>query len=61
MGTKLGADARAIGGACGRNPIPIVIPCHRVVGGGGRPDRVQRRSRRRQQGPVLAHEGALLL
>lgn len=23
---------RALGGACGRNPIPIIIPCHRVVG-----------------------------
>ncbi|WKZ33514.1 MAG: methylated-DNA--[protein]-cysteine S-methyltransferase [Thermodesulfobacteriota bacterium] len=23
--------ARAVGGACGRNPVPIVIPCHRVV------------------------------
>lgn len=22
---------RAVGGACGRNPIPIVIPCHRVI------------------------------
>jgi methylated-DNA-[protein]-cysteine S-methyltransferase len=25
---------RAVGGACGRNPIPIVIPCHRVLGKG---------------------------
>ena len=24
--------ARAVGGAVGRNPIPIVVPCHRVVG-----------------------------
>ncbi|WP_380679190.1 methylated-DNA--[protein]-cysteine S-methyltransferase [Salinigranum sp. GCM10025319] len=22
----------AVGGACGRNPIPILVPCHRVVG-----------------------------
>jgi methylated-DNA-[protein]-cysteine S-methyltransferase len=22
----------AVGGACGRNPLPIVVPCHRVVG-----------------------------
>ena len=28
--------ARAVGGALGSNPIPIVIPCHRVVGAGGR-------------------------
>lgn len=26
---------RAIGAANGRNPIPIVIPCHRVIGSGG--------------------------
>ena len=25
----------AVGGACGRNPIPIVVPCHRVVASGG--------------------------
>lgn len=31
-----GGVARAVGGACGRNPIPIVVPCHRVVGSGGR-------------------------
>lgn len=30
------AAARAVGAACGRNPIPIVIPCHRVVGAGGK-------------------------
>ena len=28
-------SARAVGGAMARNPIPIVIPCHRVVGQGG--------------------------
>ena len=28
--------ARAVGGACGANPIVIVIPCHRVVAGAGR-------------------------
>jgi methylated-DNA-[protein]-cysteine S-methyltransferase len=27
-----GHSARAVGGAMARNPIPIVIPCHRVVG-----------------------------
>lgn len=27
--------ARAIGSACKRNPLPIVIPCHRVVGKNG--------------------------
>ena len=27
---------RAVGGAVGRNPLPVVVPCHRVVGAGGR-------------------------
>ncbi len=35
LARKTGSVARAIGGACGANPIPIVIPCHRVVGAGG--------------------------
>lgn len=30
-----GHAARAVGAANGRNPIPIVIPCHRVVGASG--------------------------
>jgi methylated-DNA-[protein]-cysteine S-methyltransferase len=30
-----GGAARAVGGAMARNPIPIVIPCHRVIGSGG--------------------------
>ena len=30
---RIGTKAyRAIGNACGKNPIPILIPCHRVVG-----------------------------
>lgn len=28
--------ARAAGGACGRNPISILVPCHRVVGSSGK-------------------------
>lgn len=31
----IGSAPRAVGGACGRNPIAIVLPCHRVIGGGG--------------------------
>ena len=25
---------RAVGGACGANPIPVLVPCHRVLAGG---------------------------
>ncbi|WP_142849184.1 methylated-DNA--[protein]-cysteine S-methyltransferase [Telmatospirillum sp. J64-1] len=35
LATELGSSPRAIGGACGRNPLPIIIPCHRVLGMGG--------------------------
>ncbi len=31
----LGVPAQAIGQACGANPIPIIIPCHRVLGATG--------------------------
>ena len=31
----LGVSAQAIGQACGANPIPILIPCHRVLGATG--------------------------
>ena len=29
---NLGSAAIAVGQACGRNPLPVIIPCHRVVG-----------------------------
>jgi methylated-DNA-[protein]-cysteine S-methyltransferase len=35
LARELGADARAIGQACGDNRLPIVIPCHRVVAANG--------------------------
>lgn len=28
-------SARAVGGAVGRNPLCIIVPCHRVIGSGG--------------------------
>jgi methylated-DNA-[protein]-cysteine S-methyltransferase len=35
MAMALGSGPRAVGMACGRNPLPIVVPCHRVLGSGG--------------------------
>lgn len=32
LARQLGTSARAVGGACRANPIPLVIPCHRVTG-----------------------------
>ena len=35
MAQQLQSSPRAVGGACGANPIPLLIPCHRVVGRNG--------------------------
>lgn len=35
LARQLGSGARAVGGACRANPVPIVVPCHRVVGAQG--------------------------
>ncbi|MCX5514871.1 cysteine methyltransferase [Kaistia algarum] len=38
IATAIGApgEARAVGQALGRNPFPIIVPCHRVLGAGGK-------------------------
>ncbi|ODP35968.1 methylated-DNA--[protein]-cysteine S-methyltransferase [Sphingomonas turrisvirgatae] len=35
LARQLGSSARAIGQLCARNPLPIIVPCHRVLGAGG--------------------------
>jgi methylated-DNA-[protein]-cysteine S-methyltransferase len=35
LARRLGTAARAVGQACGANPLPILIPCHRVVAAQG--------------------------
>ena len=35
LAAQLGVPAQAVGQACGGNPIPILIPCHRVLGANG--------------------------
>ncbi|WP_374763126.1 methylated-DNA--[protein]-cysteine S-methyltransferase [Yunchengibacter salinarum] len=35
LAAELGSAPRAIGGACGRNPLPILLPCHRVLAADG--------------------------
>jgi methylated-DNA-[protein]-cysteine S-methyltransferase len=35
IAADLSVPARAVGQACGDNPLPIVIPCHRVIGATG--------------------------
>ncbi|MEC5386180.1 methylated-DNA--[protein]-cysteine S-methyltransferase [Uliginosibacterium sp. H3] len=31
LSASVGGTARAVGQACGANPFPVVVPCHRVV------------------------------
>ena len=35
LAQRLESSARAVGRACGTNPIPVIVPCHRVVARGG--------------------------
>ncbi|TWG86296.1 methylated-DNA-[protein]-cysteine S-methyltransferase [Cupriavidus gilardii J11] len=35
LASSIGGTARAVGQACGDNPFPLVVPCHRVVGAKG--------------------------
>lgn len=35
LARRLGSAARAVGAACRANPIPLIVPCHRVVAAAG--------------------------
>ena len=35
LAREIGAPAQAIGQACGANPIPVLIPCHRILAAKG--------------------------
>ncbi len=49
--------ARAIGSACGSNPIPIIVPCHRVIASNGKlTGYIGGLDRKRW---LLQHEGAI--
>jgi len=52
--------ARAVGQALGRNPIPIVIPCHRILGSGGRLGGFSAFGGTTTKGRLLALEGVHL-
>ena len=55
----LGSDAaRAVGAANGQNPLPIVLPCHRVIGANGSLTGFGGGLHRKRF--LLEHEGALL-
>lgn len=61
LARRLGApkDARAVGAANAKNPIPIIVPCHRVIGANGDLTGFGGGIERKRW--LLQHEGALLL
>jgi methylated-DNA-[protein]-cysteine S-methyltransferase len=58
LATRIGHPkaARAVGSACATNPVPIIVPCHRVLPGSGGVGSYGGRPERKRQ--LLAHEGA---
>jgi O-6-methylguanine DNA methyltransferase len=62
LATSLGEPdaARAVGRALGRNPIPLIIPCHRVQAAGGKPGGFSAPGGRVTKAKLLAIEGAVV-
>ena len=59
LAKQLRSAAQAIGQACRRNPVPIVVPCHRILsqtGIGGYAGAIEGEKMRFKQA-LLAHEG----
>lgn len=55
-----GNDARAVGGACGANPIPVIIPCHRILAAGGDAGGYSGKGGLTTKRWLLRHEGAFV-
>lgn len=61
LAMALGTGPRPIGMACGRNPIPIIQPCHRVMASGGREGGFSGGKGLPTKRQLLALEGVVLL
>jgi methylated-DNA-[protein]-cysteine S-methyltransferase len=59
LAQRLRSGAQAVGQACRRNPIPIVVPCHRILSQGGMGGYAGRTTgeKLRTKQALLAHEG----
>lgn len=60
LGTGRATAGRAVGGAIGANPIPIIVPCHRVLGSDGRVTGYSAGEGIPTKLWLLEHEGVLL-
>jgi methylated-DNA-[protein]-cysteine S-methyltransferase len=61
MAMALGSGPRPVGMACARNPIPIIQPCHRVLGSGGKEGGFSGGKGLPTKRQLLAIEGVVLL
>jgi len=61
MAMALNSGPRAVGMACGRNPLPIVVPCHRVLASGGKEGGFSGGQGLPTKRKLLALEGVVLL
>lgn len=61
LAAATGRPARSVGGACGANPIPVIIPCHRVVGADGGLVGYSGKGGTETKRWLLQYEGALLI
>jgi methylated-DNA-[protein]-cysteine S-methyltransferase len=61
LAARIGAPgrARAVGSANARNPVAVVVPCHRVIGANGHLTGYAGGLERKRA--LLAHEGAILI
>lgn len=61
LAARTGSSPRAFGQACGANPLPIIVPCHRVIGSDGSFGFYSGGDGPKTKDWLLAHEGAALL
>ena len=61
LAAATGSSPRAFGQACGANPLPIIVPCHRVVSSDGSFGFYSGGDGPKTKDWLLAHEGAALL
>lgn len=58
LARQLKSSPRAVGGACGANPIPVIVPCHRVTGAQGQLTGYSGAGGVETKAWLLRHEGA---
>ena len=61
MAIALSSGPRPVGMACARNPIPIIVPCHRVLASGGKEGGFSGGKGLPTKRQLLALEGVILL